>query len=540
MTSRSEPASSGSGTREGGAGLGDTRDASGKRRRTTSPDRSEDGADAGTPDAQESPAEAAAVEADSTAVTDVEAALRRPPASVTSPVRRPRLDGHEDQSPENAAPEASLVKAFSLEELKERALLMFTGVSGGPRASEHPQTMAAVTVALLIAAVKAIDELMGNPKKPGPRRAEMVRCCVELDKEEARGWLVADAVGRPLLHRNDDRSQNDARDVGKRVLERANYWQKEIDGAAAAAKSAVRAAKRAAEKDASKLPGVADAEDTAARALAVLNATIVDVDLPAATSRAPRPDAYWRNREQAEAAAAAADKEEAELGRLLKRTEAARATNVAAKLKHESATARWLSECDRLSALLPSIGYESYLDATRRIDEPKDRAEDSYKAAVQAGAAAAVEYMAAAESAREMRAAAHGESDWPPGVLRLSCSERRQLLASWSVAVLADRFADEYSVWDLAEEVLTVLTMLTMLAMLNMLAMLTMLAVLAMLTMLTMLSILAIFTMLAVLNMLATLAITTGLTRPDGFRTRLLIVCPTSRIRGVGSAVRDS
>jgi hypothetical protein len=44
----------------------------------------------------------------------------------------------------------------------------------------------------------AIEELMGTTKKPGTHRAEMICSCGELDKEEARGWLVADAVGRPL------------------------------------------------------------------------------------------------------------------------------------------------------------------------------------------------------------------------------------------------------------------------------------------------------------------------------------------------------
>ena len=62
----------------------------------------------------------------------------------------------------------------------------------------------------------------------------MIRCCGQLDKEEARGWLVNDAIGRPLLHRNDERGQNSAREVGKRVAH-----------AATAAESAIKAAKAA-------------------------------------------------------------------------------------------------------------------------------------------------------------------------------------------------------------------------------------------------------------------------------------------------------
>jgi hypothetical protein len=120
--------------------------------------------------------------------------------------------------------------------------------------------MAAVSAVLTINVTKAIEELMGTPKKPGSHRAEMIGSCGELDKEEARGWLVADAVGRPLLHRNDDRSQNDARDVGKRVLERSGKAEKAIASAKETAQSKVRSAKRAATKDASLLSLVADAE----------------------------------------------------------------------------------------------------------------------------------------------------------------------------------------------------------------------------------------------------------------------------------------
>ena len=108
-----------------------------------------------------------------------------------------------------------------------------------------------VTAELIINVTAAIEALMGTPKKHGSHRIEMIRCCGELDKEEARGWLVADAVGRPLLHRNDDRSQNDARDVGKRVLERAGKAERAIAAAKEKAAASVRAAKRAAAKDGS-------------------------------------------------------------------------------------------------------------------------------------------------------------------------------------------------------------------------------------------------------------------------------------------------
>ena len=93
-------------------------------------------------------------------------------------------------------------------ELKERALRMFVTTTGGtPRVSGSALIMIAVTASLIINISKAIEDLMGTPRKPGTHRAEMIRCCGELDKEEARGWLVNDAVGRPLLHRKNDRLQ---------------------------------------------------------------------------------------------------------------------------------------------------------------------------------------------------------------------------------------------------------------------------------------------------------------------------------------------
>ena len=165
--------------------------------------------------------------------------------------------------------------------------------------------MAAVSAVLTINVTKAIEELIGTPKKPGSHRAEMIGSCGELDKEEARGWLVADAVGRPLLHRNDDRSQNDARDVGKRVLERSGKAEKAIASAKETAQSKVRSAKRAATKDASLLSLVADAEAAVATEVAAAKNAPVDLDFPAATSGPERPASYWRRREVLEADASA-------------------------------------------------------------------------------------------------------------------------------------------------------------------------------------------------------------------------------------------
>ena len=88
----------------------------------------------------------------------------------------------------------------------------------------------------------------------------MVRCCGDLDNEEARGYLVNDAVGRPLLYRDDDRAENHARDVGKRVWNAASKAQRDMAAQKERDAAAVRAAKRTAEKDSTKAPAVVDAE----------------------------------------------------------------------------------------------------------------------------------------------------------------------------------------------------------------------------------------------------------------------------------------
>lgn len=395
----------------------------------------------------EVPPAAVEIEADSTAVGDKGAASGEHATSSTLQDSGSRADRHEHRASGQGSPATAPVKAFTVDELKERALLMFSGGTERPRASGDARTMATVTVWLVIAVVKAIESLMGTPKKPGPHRAEMVRCCGELDKEEARGWLVADAIGRPLLHRNDDRSQNDARDVGKRVLERAASWQADVDSAKEEARSAIRTAKRVAARDPSQQPAVADAESARADTLAKLYDTELDLDIPAATSHRPRPNQYWQSREQAETAAAA-EKESHEAARMMVTLDASIAAMATAKLAHESADGRLWTAYARLrespEELLP--------DSIEDVEEKAARARDSYGAVCTAGQALGKKAYALLESLIELQAAAHGESDWPPGVLCLSSSDRRELLASWSVGVLAARLDDEESIWDLSDE----------------------------------------------------------------------------------------
>lgn len=140
--------------REGDAGSASPRPTSGKRRLTDSPARSGLGAGADTSDAPEFPATSVDLHVDSTAIGEVGAALPRGVADRILPQASSRIDGHEICQPQHDASVPVPSDAFSVDELKERANKMFTGVSGGPRASHDSRAMAEVTVALLIAVMQ--------------------------------------------------------------------------------------------------------------------------------------------------------------------------------------------------------------------------------------------------------------------------------------------------------------------------------------------------------------------------------------------------
>lgn len=170
-----------------------------------------------------------------------------------------------------------------LEALLARLLAMFTGAGEAPRISCLPAVCGHVTSGLCIDVSDIVAKAMGTPKRPGPHRAEMIRCCGKLDKEEVRGWLINDAIGRHLLHRNDERGQNSAREVGKRVANAATAAESAIKAAKAVASTAKSKAKTAAAKDPSQLPLVAAAAVAGEAAVAALRAEDVDLNLPEIT-----------------------------------------------------------------------------------------------------------------------------------------------------------------------------------------------------------------------------------------------------------------
>ena len=370
-------------------------------------------------------------------VGDVQAALADGMTNESSHSAAPDPDRHKFNLPQHGPRVLLAAACFSVQELKERAIRMFIAALGdAPRSARCGTNMCMVTAELIINVTAAIEALMGTPKKHGSHRIEMIRCCGELDKEEARGWLVADAVGRPLLHRNDDRSQNDARDVGKRVLERAGKAERAIAAAKEKAAASVRAAKRAAAKDEAVRSGVAQAEAEAVAAIAAARSATVDLDIPHATVGVERPESYWRMRElqEAEAAATAAAAEAAMAAAAKQGTEAALCRTVQAMEKPdapERATHQWLEA---------SGAHRATTAAAREATKESDSAAAKVVAAKAAAVAAGVDFRSAKRK-REDEAA----------VEAAACAEIAGVVTDLITAVAAHELAEPFwislSVW---------------------------------------------------------------------------------------------
>ena len=205
-------------------------------------------------------------------------------------------------------------------------------------------------------------------------------------------------------------------------------------------RAAVCAAKRAAERDSGLQQGVADAELAGARAREKLTSTVVDLDIPEATSHSPRPAAYWQHREYTEAVAAA-DRAAEETGRLWARFEVASATLEAAKIAHERARCRLYAYSSRDEASPLYI----FSEASSRRGEQAKRALDAMMAAADAADAVGREYIGTYELSMQLHTCAHGKHDVPPQAL--SAEQQTELLVEWSVDAIADRSASRILIY---------------------------------------------------------------------------------------------
>jgi hypothetical protein len=276
--------------------------------------------------------------------------------------------------PHGAAP-MSVEEPDAVQALVSRALAMFTGPGEAPRASGMPAMSANVTNALCIHVSAAVKSMMGEPKKPGPHRDEMIDTCGQLDKEEARGWLLNDALGRPILHRNDQRQQNSAREVGKRVAHAATAAEAAIKAAKAKAATAKSKAKRAAALDPSKRVLVAAAMAAGDAAVAAVLAEQIELELPAVTVGAARPERYWAQRNFDEATA---------------RHASACARTTRARTEVTVCTAEWQAATRRARKVLARCQEFTVLDAEwdaefaklHAASEAQDKAEAELRAAM--------------------------------------------------------------------------------------------------------------------------------------------------------------
>jgi hypothetical protein len=168
--------------------------------------------------------------------------------------------------------------------LKERAEAMFLADGDGPRASGRQAAALTVTYGLIIDVDAAARELWRE-------RSEEIRqrCAPSMPKglialQEVVGFLVADALGRPILPFDAALAVGQQADTALRAATCTRSERKgKLVKAKEAKEAAVRKAKRAAELDPSKLLYVAAAETAGDKAIASVLATEVSLRLPSAT-----------------------------------------------------------------------------------------------------------------------------------------------------------------------------------------------------------------------------------------------------------------
>ena len=192
--------------------------------------------------------------------------------------------------------------SFSAASLAARLVEMLFGDGERPKASGEAPAAEKVTNNLIITAKEAVGSLWAA------RREEIRLSCApaQIDKEELLGYLLADALGKPLLH------STDARTVGKRAGSQAKAAATKLQEAVRGAKAAARVAERKG--------APADSAARIAHASASVLDAAYDLNIPARTvgtkqqlPTPPSPPKGWLTlADEAEAAARAAAKEAAE------------------------------------------------------------------------------------------------------------------------------------------------------------------------------------------------------------------------------------
>ena len=176
---------------------------------------------------------------------------------------------------------------------------MMTGDGEHPVASGEPLVAPEATNELIVAAVKAFGPHIRGAWQWWEQHKDNIKACcspAQIDKEESLGYLLADALGHPLL------VPEDARAVGKRGFAQAKAAEKRM---ADEQQVELTAARRSARTKGASV-GAAQREAAIAAAHARVLGTKYDLTLPARTVGAKKP----RTKEQRCAASVSAEMEE--------------------------------------------------------------------------------------------------------------------------------------------------------------------------------------------------------------------------------------
>ena len=191
-----------------------------------------------------------------------------------------------------AAQQERPAAACSVPALHQRAERMLLGAGDGPTASGDPPAASSATYGLVLAVKEVVDGLWEE------HAAEIKRRCAPsmpkglIDRQEVFGFVLADALGRPLLPPEEagkvgqagDNAVAGALGSGRPPNRRKGKLEKAND----AAREALRKARAAAAKDAAQQPAVAAAEEALKAAPEAVYAERVDLKLPDATVGAKR------------------------------------------------------------------------------------------------------------------------------------------------------------------------------------------------------------------------------------------------------------
>ena len=195
----------------------------------------------------------------------------------------PSADRESESAEQPTAAGERLPDRCTANALRERAERMFLGDGEVPRASGHGAAAIAATVELILAANEAIQALWKAKQEEIRRRCAPSLPTGLIDRQEVFGYVLADALGRPLLPPDAARRIGQNGDNAVKGADGTRNKKGKLARAREAAAAALRSARRAAKEDSSKLPGVEAAEKAGQAGVTSVLRSIVDLKLPAAT-----------------------------------------------------------------------------------------------------------------------------------------------------------------------------------------------------------------------------------------------------------------